>query len=48
MICPRWVYTRTQPIGIREVLEYLTTTLAVPQSSGCIIEIGGSEVVTAR
>ena len=21
MICPRWVYTRAQPIGIREVLE---------------------------
>jgi uncharacterized protein YbjT (DUF2867 family) len=46
LICPRWVYTRTQPIGIREVLEYLTTTLAVPESSGRIIEIGGSEVLT--
>lgn len=46
MICPRWVYTRTQPIGIREVLEYLTAALAVPESSGCIIEIGGAEVVT--
>jgi uncharacterized protein YbjT (DUF2867 family) len=46
MICPRWVYTRTQPIGIREVLEYLATALAVPESSGRIIEIGGAEVVT--
>ncbi len=46
MICPRWVYTRTQPIGIREVLEYLTAALAVPESSGRIIEIGGEEVVT--
>jgi uncharacterized protein YbjT (DUF2867 family) len=46
MICPRWVYTRTQPIGIREVLEYLTTALKVPESQGRIIEIGGSEVVT--
>ncbi len=46
MICPRWVYTRTQPIGVREVLEYLATALAVPESSGRIIEIGGAEVVT--
>jgi uncharacterized protein YbjT (DUF2867 family) len=46
MICPRWVYTRTQPIGIRDVLEYLTAALAVPESRGRLIEIGGSDVVT--
>jgi len=46
MICPRWVYTPTQPIGIWEVLEYLATALSVPESSGRIIEIGGSEVIT--
>jgi len=46
MICPRWVYTRTQPIGIRAVLEYLTAALEVPQSSGRIIEIGGGEVLS--
>lgn len=46
MICPRWVYTLTQPIGIWEVLEYLATALAVPESSGRIIEIGGSEVIS--
>lgn len=46
MICPRWVYTRTQPIGIREVLEYLTAAPAVPESRGRIIEIGGAEVIT--
>lgn len=46
MICPRWVATRTQPIGIREVLEYLSAALSVPESRGRIIEIGGSEVVT--
>ena len=48
MICPRWVYTKTQPLGIREVLEYLTAALGVPESAGRIIEIGGSEVVTYR
>ena len=46
MICPRWVYTPCQPIGISEVLEYLATALVVPESSGRIIEIGGSEVIS--
>ena len=46
MICPRWVYTPCQPIGIWEVLEYLATALAVPESSGRIIEIGGSEIIS--
>jgi len=46
MICPRWVYTRTQPIGIREVLAYLSQAIEVPESTGLIIEIGGSQVIT--
>ena len=46
MICPRWVYTHTQPIGIREVLDYLAAALAVPESTGRVIEIGGADVVT--
>ena len=46
MVCPRWVFTRTQPIGIADVLEYLTAALRVPESSGRIIEIGGADVVT--
>ncbi len=46
MICPRWVYTRTQPIGIRDVLDYLVAALEVPASAGRIVEIGGAEVVT--
>lgn len=46
MVCPQWVYTRTQPIGIREVLDYLTAALSIPESAEQIIEIGGAEVVT--
>ncbi|MDZ4199844.1 MAG: SDR family oxidoreductase [Kiritimatiellia bacterium] len=46
MVCPRWVYTRTQPIGIGDVLEYLTAALSVPESGGRILEIGGAEIVT--
>lgn len=46
MISPRWVYTRTQPIGIRDVLEYLVAAIDVPASAGQIIEIGGADVIT--
>lgn len=46
MICPRWVYTRTQPIAIRDVLDYLTAALSTPESSGRVIEIGGADVVS--
>jgi uncharacterized protein YbjT (DUF2867 family) len=46
MIGPRWVYTCVQPIGIRNVLEYLIATLQTPQSAGEVIEIGGADVVT--
>ena len=43
MICPRWVSTRTQPIGIDGVLEYLVAASEI-ESAGEIFEIGGSEV----
>jgi uncharacterized protein YbjT (DUF2867 family) len=46
LICPQWVYTRTQPIGIREVLDYLVAALDVPASSGRTIEVGGADVIT--
>ncbi len=46
MICPRWVYTRTQPIGIRDVIEYLAAALDLPGIRDRIIEIGGEDVVT--
>ena len=48
MICPKWVRTPTQPIAIRNVLQYLMDALEVPESSGEIIEIGGSDVLTYR
>jgi uncharacterized protein YbjT (DUF2867 family) len=46
MICPRWVYTRIQPIGIRDTLNYLISALTTPESAGQIVEIGGAEVIT--
>jgi len=46
MICPRWVFTRVQPIAINDVLAYLTASLDVPESSGKVIGIGGKDVIT--
>ena len=48
MICPRWVYTRTQPIAIDDALAYLVAALETPESQGQIIEIGGRDVLTYK
>ena len=44
MICPRWVFTRIQPIAVRNVLDYLVAAPGCPESAGRIIEIGGKDV----
>jgi uncharacterized protein YbjT (DUF2867 family) len=46
MVCPKWVYTRVQPIAIRNVVDYLAAALDVPASTGKTIEIGGADVLT--
>jgi uncharacterized protein YbjT (DUF2867 family) len=46
MICPRWVYSRTQPVAIGDVLAYLTAALETEASIDQIIEIGGPDVLT--
>ena len=46
MICPQWVYTRVQPIGVDDLLRYLVATLDVPESAGQVVEIGGADVRT--
>lgn len=48
MICPRWVFTRIQPIGVRDTLDYLVRAVKTPESAGQIIEIGGAEIMTYR
>jgi uncharacterized protein YbjT (DUF2867 family) len=47
MITPRWVNTRCQPIGVRDVLAYLTEALEHPDVTG-IFEIGGEDVLDYR
>ncbi|MCE9634301.1 MAG: SDR family oxidoreductase [Planctomycetes bacterium] len=46
MTCPRWVFQKTHPIAIRNVLDYLVAALDAPESVGRIIEIGGADTVT--
>lgn len=46
MICPKWVFTRTHPIAIGDVLDYLVATIDVPESLGQVIEIGGADVLS--
>ncbi len=48
MICPRWIYSRIQPIAVDDLLDYLVSALDTPCSSGRTIEIGGSETTTYR
>ncbi|PSQ96486.1 MAG: DUF2867 domain-containing protein [Bacteroidetes bacterium SW_9_63_38] len=46
MVCPRWVHTPTQPIAVRNVLQYLIAALDHPESAEEIVEIGGTDVLT--
>lgn len=46
MITPRWVNTRTQPIAIGDVIEYLAAAATTPAAKGRPIEIGGPDVTT--
>jgi uncharacterized protein YbjT (DUF2867 family) len=48
MITPKWVRTECQPIGIRNVLDYLAGCLETPATAGATFDIGGPEVVTYR
>ena len=43
MICPRWVSTLAQPIGIDDLLAYLVAALDLPDNEGRTFEIGGAD-----
>jgi uncharacterized protein YbjT (DUF2867 family) len=43
MICPRWVSTLAQPIGIDDVLAYLISALHLPDGESRTFEIGGAD-----
>jgi uncharacterized protein YbjT (DUF2867 family) len=43
MICPRWVSTLAQPIGIDDLLAYLVAALDLPDGDSRIFEVGGAD-----
>jgi uncharacterized protein YbjT (DUF2867 family) len=46
MVCPRWVSVAAQPIGVEDLIKYLTSALDLPHQSSQIIEIGGPDRVS--
>ena len=48
MVCPRWVYSRVQPIAVGDVLDYLAAALTSAECAGRIVEIGGRDATTYR
>ena len=48
MIAPKWINTPTQPIGIRDVLQFLTAVLGHPDCYNQSFDIGGPNVLTYK
>jgi len=46
MVCPRWVFTRCQPIAVSDVVEYLARCIYVKETEGKVFDIGGPDVLT--
>lgn len=48
MIAPKWLNTRCQPIGIRNVVEYLIGVLLNSKTYGRDFDIGGTDILTYK
>lgn len=48
MVAPKWVSTRCQPIGVRDVLQYLSGILLKPEAYHQTYDIGGADVLTYK
>lgn len=48
MVTPSWVRTESQPVAIADVLHWLVRCLAVPETAGKTLEIGGADVLAYR
>jgi uncharacterized protein YbjT (DUF2867 family) len=48
MVTPRWLNSRCQPIGIRDIMFYLTAVLDNPACFGRAFDVGGPDVLTYR
>ncbi|NEV94041.1 SDR family oxidoreductase [Psychroflexus sp. YR1-1] len=48
MVTPKWVNTKCQPIGIRDVLKFLTGVLGKEETYNDSFDIGGPDVLTYK
>ena len=48
MVAPKWLNTNSQPIAVRNVLQFLKGVLAYPYAYGKSFDIGGPEIVTYK
>ena len=48
MITPRWLETKSQPIAITNVIEFLSGVLLNEKTYGNVYDIGGSEILTYK
>ncbi|VGO16990.1 hypothetical protein PDESU_05584 [Pontiella desulfatans] len=48
MVMPKWVSVKAQPIGIRDLLDYLVQSMDLEVSSSQVLEIGGADRVSYR
>jgi len=48
MVTPSWVRTESQPVAIADVLHWLVRCLAVPETTGKTLEIGGADAMPYR
>ncbi len=48
MICPRWILTRSQPIAVANVIDYLLGCLLEPRTAGLRLDIGGPQILSYK
>jgi len=46
MVTPKWVSTKSQPIAISDVLDYLAKVINAPEALPGVYEIGGPDVIS--
>ena len=48
MVAPKWLKTKCQPIGIRNVIEYLNGVKLKPETFHQTFDIGGTEILNYK
>jgi uncharacterized protein YbjT (DUF2867 family) len=46
MVCPKWVLTKSQPLSVDDVVEYLVSSINVKDTEGRDFDIGGPDILT--